>query len=84
MATVKTAISIQKNLFEKIELLSQKLNVSRSSLFAMALEDFLQRYQNKELLEEINKAYNGDADLAEQDRLSRIRKYHRKIVEGEW
>jgi metal-responsive CopG/Arc/MetJ family transcriptional regulator len=84
MNTVKTAISIRKDLFEKAELLSRKLNVSRSSLFGTALEDFLQRYQNRELLEKINEAYSGDVDPVEQARLSGMRKPHRKIVEGEW
>jgi metal-responsive CopG/Arc/MetJ family transcriptional regulator len=84
MTTIKTAISIQKPLFEQVELLSQRMNISRSCLFVMAVEDFIQRYQNRELLEDINKAYAEEGDPAEQIRLSRMRKHYRKVVDGEW
>ncbi len=60
------------------------MNISRSHLFGMAVEDFIQRYQNQALLEEINQAYTDEPDPAEQIRLDQMRKSHRKIVEGEW
>jgi metal-responsive CopG/Arc/MetJ family transcriptional regulator len=84
MTVVKTAISIQKTLYEQAELLAKKMNISRSHLFGMAVEDFIQRYQNRSLLEEINQAYSDEPDPAEQARLLQMRKQHRKIVEGEW
>ena len=84
MATIKTAVSIQKSLYEQAELLAQKMNISRSHLFGMAVEDFMKRYQNQALLEEINQAYSDEPDPAEQVRLSQMRKQHRKVVEGEW
>ena len=84
MSTIKTAISLQQSLFEQAEGLAKKLRISRSHLFVMALEEFIQRYQNRALLEEINQAYDGDADAAEQSRLSKTRKLHRQVVDGEW
>jgi metal-responsive CopG/Arc/MetJ family transcriptional regulator len=84
MTVVKTAISIQKTLYEQAELLAKKMNISRSYLFGMAIEDFIQRYQNRSLLEEINQAYSDESDPTEQARLLQMRKQHRKIVEGEW
>jgi len=84
MAVVKTAISIQEKLYEQAELLAKKMNISRSHLFGMAVEDFIQRYQNRSLLEEINQAYSDEPDPAEQARLLQMRKQYRKIVEGEW
>ncbi len=84
MSTIKTAISLQRSLFEQAESLAQKLKISRSHLFVMALEEFIQRHQNRALLEEINQAYDGEADPAEQSRLSKTRKLHRQVVEGEW
>ena len=60
------------------------MNISRSHLFGMAVEDFIQRYQNRSLLEEINQAYSDEPDPAEQARLLQMRKKHRKFVEGEW
>ncbi len=84
MSSIKTAISLQQSLFEQAENLAQKLKISRSHLFVLALEEFIQRHQNQALLEEINRAYDDDADSAEQPRLSKTRKLHRQVVEGEW
>lgn len=85
MATiVKTAISIQKSLFDQAESLAQQLNVSRSRLFGLAIEDFIKHHQSRLLLEEIDQAYADEPDTSEQIRLSQMRKSHRKIVEGEW
>ena len=54
MANVKTAISLQQALFEQVDTLAQELQISRSRLFVLAVEDFIQRYQNRQLLEAIN------------------------------
>ena len=82
--TVKTAISIQKSLFEQAESLAQELNVSRSELFGLAIETFVKNHQNQTLLQEINKAYSDEQDASDKVRLSKMRKHHRKIVRNEW
>ncbi len=82
--TVKTAISIQKSLFEQAESLAQQLNMSRSHLFGLAIETFVKNHQNQILLDEINQAYSDEPDTTETARLSKMRKSHRKLVENEW
>jgi len=82
--TVKTAISIQKSLFEQAESLAQELNVSRSELFGLAIETFVKNHQNQALLQEINNAYSDEPEASEKARLSKMRKHHRKIVRNEW
>ena len=82
--TIKTAISIQKSLFEQAESLAQELNVSRSQLFGLAIETFVKNHQNQILLEEINKAYSDEQDTSDKVRLSKMRKHHRKIVMDKW
>ncbi|MGE0102497.1 MAG: ribbon-helix-helix protein, CopG family [Blastocatellales bacterium] len=84
MATVKTAISIQENLFERIEELARELNISRSQLFARAIEDFIRREENRRITKDINDAYPGEVDPTEEDRLLKMRSSHRRMVEGEW
>ena len=85
MANVKTAISLQVSLFEQAEALARDLNVSRSRLFVLALENFIRDYQDRRLFEQINKAYEDTPpDKAEEVRLHQIRRQHRRIVEGEW
>jgi len=84
MANIKTAISLQKSLFEQVETLAREMKVSRSRLFVLALEDYLRRHQNLQLLEKINQAYQDAPDTTEQKRLREMRRQHRKVVEGTW
>ncbi len=84
MQNVKTAISIQKSLFEQAEKVARKMNVSRSRLFALALEDYLRRSENRELLEKINAAYEEEPDSTERTLRRKASGTHRRIVRGEW
>ena len=84
MASVKTAISIQEPLFKQVEILANNLNISRSKLFSLAVEEFLQRYKNQQLLEEINRAYDDLPESEDEEYLGKTRKAHKNIVEGEW
>ncbi|MBM4459535.1 MAG: hypothetical protein FJ011_17550 [Chloroflexi bacterium] len=84
MQNVKTAISIQKSLFEQVEALADKMRVSRSRLFGLAMEDYLSRQHNRDLLAQINAAYADEPDLTEKRLRREARHHHRRIVEGEW
>jgi metal-responsive CopG/Arc/MetJ family transcriptional regulator len=84
MATVKTAISIDKSLFEQVNKLADKLDVSRSHLFVLAVEEFIRRYENEQLLRQLNQAYDELPLANEEQLLERMRASHRNLVEGEW
>lgn len=84
MQSVKTAISIQKSLFEEAESLAHKMQVSRSRLFALALQEYIHRQQNLELLVQINAAYADEPDLNAETLPREMVRTHRRIVEGEW
>lgn len=84
MQSVKTAISIEKNLFEQAEKMARTMKVSRSRLFVIALQDFIEHQKNKELLARINAAYADEPDAAEQTLRRKSRRQHRRLVEGEW
>ncbi len=84
MQNVKTAISIQKSLFEQADRIARKMKVSRSRLFALALEDYINREQNRELLAQINAAYADEPDATEKTLRRKARSTHRRIVRGEW
>jgi metal-responsive CopG/Arc/MetJ family transcriptional regulator len=84
MAHVKTAVSLREDLFEKVEALASEMKISRSRLFVLALEEFFQRHQSQQLLEQINAAYDEAPDPSEQALRRRMRHQHRQIVEGEW
>ena len=84
MQNVKTAISLQKPLFEQAENLARRMKVSRSRLFVLALEDYIHRQQSQELLTRINAAYADDPDPTERALRRKTRRHHRRIVEGTW
>jgi hypothetical protein len=84
MARIKTAVSLDRSLFEQVDTLAHKMKVSRSRLLAMALEDFLRRHENEQLLQEINRACQDEPDQARQTLRHSMRRIHREIVEGEW
>ena len=83
MTTIKTAISLQENLFTQMEELATRLDVSRSQIIALALEAFIERDYNQRLLEALNQAYAEQDDDVEPRSQGR-RLQHRKLVEGEW
>jgi metal-responsive CopG/Arc/MetJ family transcriptional regulator len=84
MASIKTGISIQETLFEQVDALARELQISRSRLFVLAVEEFIQRHQNRKLLEAINAAYDDLPDPEEQALHREMRQQHRKLVEGQW
>ena len=84
MATIKTAISIDKPLFEQLDDLANELNTSRSRIFALAAEEFIQRHKNLKLLEAINTAYDDFPDEKETSLNTLIRSKHLKMVKGQW
>ena len=85
MANIKTAISLQKPLFEQVEALAREMKVSRSRVFVLALESFIREYQDRLLFEKINKAFeDAPPDKTERKRLQQIRRHHRRRVQGEW
>lgn len=61
MSTVKTAVSIQRPLFEQTEALAREMGISRSRLVALALEAFIRRHQSRQFLDALNAAYDEDA-----------------------
>lgn len=71
MANVKTAISIPKKLFEAANQLAGELNISRSRLFALAVQEFIERRKNRELLGQINAVYGEGLDDEDREALRR-------------
>jgi hypothetical protein len=84
MRNIKTAISLPKALFEQVDQLARTLKVSRSHVFVMAVEDFIRRYQNQQLLDRLNQAHRDAPDPAELERLRQMRRVYRRAVEGDW
>lgn len=85
MAGVKTAISVEKTLFEQVNQLAKEMHVSRSRLFVIAVTDYLKKYENQKLLCKINAAYD-DFPNVEELRISQAmkKKQRKKLQTDQW
>ncbi|MDR0475353.1 MAG: ChpI protein [Treponema sp.] len=54
---MKTAISLSDSLYERAEETALYLGIPRSKLYAMALEEFILKYNGKMITEKINEVY---------------------------
>ena len=80
MPGVKTAISLDEELFNKVNKLAHELHVSRSRLFTIAVKDYLKKQENQSLLAQLNGAYRDLPDEEERKISKSMKSKHRKIV----
>ena len=78
--TVKTAISLDRKLFERAEKLARELRLSRSGLFSTALQDYMRRLADRNLLERLNAAYAAPPSDDEQSTLRKTQRHAFKTV----
>ncbi|CAN5264151.1 hypothetical protein BH20ACI1_BH20ACI1_22330 [soil metagenome] len=69
METVK----VTKTLARKVEETAKQMHVSSEKLIALALEDFLERKKNNDLLKAINEAYKDKPTAQEREELRQMR-----------
>lgn len=58
---MKTAISLPDPVFEQAKALAQQLGLSRSQLYAKALQAYLKRYNRDRILLKLNQVYAGES-----------------------
>ena len=75
-------MSLEESLLKQADHLAHQMNVSRSRLFALAVEEFIQRRQNQALLESLNAVFEEPPDSEEQQRKQAMRQYHRELLSG--
>jgi hypothetical protein len=81
MSAIKTGVSIREDLAKKADILAEELEVSRSQLYAMALSEFIERHENRRLLERLNEAYGDEPSEEEEEFLERMRVYQGRLIE---
>ena len=84
-ASVKTAISMQQNLFNEVNELASELKVSRSKLFVLAIEDYIKKNESKKMLSQINAAFSDFPDKEEKINTSMMKRKQKSIlVKDSW
>jgi metal-responsive CopG/Arc/MetJ family transcriptional regulator len=81
MASVKTAISIDETLFRQAEAIAGAMQVSRSELYALALRDFLHRFETRKLMESLEEAYADPLDEEEQATLRQMWRLQQEVAD---
>ena len=85
MSQVKTAISIDQDIFKAIDFLAKKAHISRSRLFEMAVREWVKKEKEKDITAQINRAVGNDPLSHEETQQSEwMRRHQRKLAEGEW
>src|SRR5437588_10149178 len=78
---VKVAISLDRELFEQVNAAAKDEHTTRSGLISAAIRDFLVRYENEEILSEIDRVYCAPRDTEEQRHLDAMVLLHREVQE---
>lgn len=82
MLNIKTAISVEKPIFEQMDILAKNLKISRSRLFSIAAQEFIERHKNMEILKSLNEAYE---DIPESEPIvTKMRSTHLKLLKDQW
>jgi antitoxin MazE6 len=87
VAHVKTAISLDESLFQEAEEWAGKLGISRSRLFARAVEEYVRRQETEELVRRLDEAHADGLDDEEREHLERMWVHHTRLLEetgNEW
>lgn len=80
MPGVKTAISLDEELFEKVNKLANELHISRSKVFTIAVKDYLKKQENQRLLAQLNDVYSDQPDEEERKISASMKTKHREIT----
>lgn len=75
MGTIKTAISVENELFRRVEELTEELQISRSRFFCLAAESYIERYETQKLVDALNEVYADgltEEEKADMEAMKRI------------
>ncbi len=74
----KTAISIDNQLLKETDSIAQEMAVSRSQVVSSALDEYIRRYRNLQLFDQINDAYSEGMDEDDKQTLQLIKSQMKK------
>ena len=80
MHTMKTAISVEDRLLQEADLTARQMGLSRSRLFSVAVEEYMRRRRQEQMLAQLNQVYSGEPDPM----AARIKTRFRKVIQDRW
>lgn len=83
LAKSKPDIVLNQQLLDRLNAAASEMKISQSGLVALAVEEFLQRQQTRQLVDRLNEAYKDGPDEEEREWLKHSQKAYRKTLEAE-
>ncbi len=78
--TVRIEISLSSTLDEKVESLTQELEMSRDEFVSMAVQAFIERHETRRMMAALNKVHGDPPDEEERAILREMKEHHRKLM----
>jgi len=83
--TMKTAISVDDRLMMEADRAAREIGVSRSRLFALALQSYLRDWEHDRILAQLNRVYGDDADRQEKRTATLLKeKFRSSTIRENW
>ena len=84
MRTMKTAISLEDDLLLQADRTARQMGVSRSRLFSIALQAYLRKRRNQEILGQLNKVYAAEPSPEERRTVAGMKRRFRRTISESW
>lgn len=81
---MKTAISLDADLLKEADQTARALGLSRSRLFALALQDYLRHRRQQQILEQLNETYADHRDPTEATTSPNMKAKFRATMKDRW
>jgi metal-responsive CopG/Arc/MetJ family transcriptional regulator len=81
---MKTAISLDGNLLHQADQTARAMGLSRSRLFSVALEDYLRRRQQEQMMEQLNLAYSDQKEPGKARTAKGMKAKFRSTIKDRW
>lgn len=78
---MKTAISVPDGLFKEADQLADRMGVSRSELYATAVQEYLARHRQQDVTARLNEVYSQEASVLAPELLAA---QARSVAKAEW
>jgi len=81
---MKTAISLEGRLLQEADRTARQMGISRSRLFSLALENYLRKRRNKEILDQLNEVYAEDPGPEERRIVAEMKRRFHATIRDTW
>ena len=78
---MKTAISVPDGLFKEADQLADRMGISRSELYATAVQEYLARHRQQDVTARLNEVYSQEASVLAPELLAA---QARSVAKAEW